>query len=767
MAMRRITQPEFRLLTRKLIAVVGALALALSVGCGRWHLANPLASRPSEPTPTNSVTETKVSDAKPAAIKFGDKSGLNSKLSPHADSKSPVGNATELPSDPIKLLKEPSWVLVVFAGDEVVDPQARRWRHPGVEQLMNHQDSAKQLQSAMNSPDEVVAGNAAMAVTYLANPPVAVAAQLVGIVNAQQLRLPMRRAAVESLGYAGRLADIESLLKKYGQSAGPTRHQYQPELHADLLRAYALRGGKNGTMLVPGLNSSAIVVRLAAIDACGKLPIESLPKELFALAIDNQSQVRSAVIRTLVALDHPQAQQAVESGLSDFELTVRVVAIESLGRIGGQANRARLVKLTDDESELVRVTTANAAGRLRDEAILEKSAADKSWRVRLAATAAMESMVSLGSAQRMQKLLVDASVQVQRRVIRTVAAWPLSAAGPVLLLALESRSQSTRRDAAEQFRARWPASVELLANPNATPSLGDLAELRRRWTEFEATEFDANAAADKAPADTIRTVSHDTVNNGQALDKPQFDEDQIKEINSTIERLRAANLPERRAAMQDIIDKSDQRLLHDAALIRIAELIATENDPEIWTDCLTLIAREPREPAQQIAATGASHPSADIRRRACLYFGDHAGELAAEVLLNSLSDRHSAVQRAAVIALGKQTSVPDVVALESLLTAGDRTLRVSVAESLSCLGSRQGPPALVRLTYDQETKIRRLAAAAMGQAAVQMRKRDIEVPRDWPAELQRLMNDRPEVRHAAEESLRAMGAANQARSASE
>ena len=187
---------------------------------------------------------------------------------------------------------------------------------------------------------------------------------------------------------------------------------------------------------------------------------------------------------------------------------------------------------------------------------------------------------------------------------------------------------------------------------------------------------------------------------------------------------------------------------------------------------MTVIAHSDSAAAERIASAAASHTNAEVRRRACSWFGAHPRDRGAEVLVNSLDDQDASVVLAAAQALGMQPRLPDADQLLRLLAADDHTLRVAAAESLAHLRSLAGIEALSRLTHDRDAKVRRLAAAAIGNvytaAAIandvgEVRLASAPASQGSPslfelhrgqlvADLLRLLDDRAEVRRSGKRS---------------
>ena len=164
-----------------------------------------------------------------------------------------------------------------------------------------------------------------------------------------------------------------------------------------------------------------------------------------------------------------------------------------------------------------------------------------------------------------------------------------------------------------------------------------------------------------------------------------------------------------------------------------------EPDTLVWIDVFDLLAADAREPAIRLAYDALGHPSPEVRRRACEQLAAHPNVRHGPLLVVSLSDPNSGVVLAAVKALDRLDRLDDPRPLERLLASDDHELRVEVARSLAHFGTASGIAALERLAFDPDPKVRRAAAAAMGESPD---------PSFVPT-LIHLLDDRLEIRRAA------------------
>jgi HEAT repeat protein len=568
------------------------------------------------------------------------------------------------------------------------------WRHAGLEAVLSQDNARAQLRRAMRSTDASVAATAAIGLARLDDS--SSLEQLESAAHDASLKLPDRGAAIEAIGQldSAQADDVlAELVQEVGRYQGQARARYVPELHADLMRAMARRDRDQHTQAIErGLESPSAAVRLEATRAYA-VGHRAPPRQLVERASDDAAKVRAAAIEALVASRHPDAQEAAVRGLNDYDLHVRLAAIQALGVLPAAENAARLNELAANTSDLIRAAGLKALAKRGDLPAVVRAADDSSWRVRSVVAKALGKLPYAERAPLARALVADPSLQVQRQTLQALADWPLAEAIPALLAAIEGRTAATRREAVEQLQARWPAAAEL--SPVASPATlaAEAARLRDVWQREFAAEIGSRLASSSTP------TSNPT--------------EDIQAAAAAVEGLAAGALADRRAAARQLALEHAQAQLPNAALSRLRELVEEETDALVWNDLLAFLEIDGREAAADLAAIAATHPTGEVRRRACAYFAHHPSPRAAEVLMNSLADDDVTVVREAVRGLGLQPRVADLSPLRAVLTSTDSSLRLEAATSLARLGSDEGVRALLRLTHHQDPAVRRQAEASL------------------------------------------------------
>ncbi len=589
------------------------------------------------------------------------------------------------------------------------------------------------LHIALASDDPIAATNAAILLARDGE-----TAALDGLLRAcesQQIRILQRCAAAEALADIGGpevVGHLRKLADYFGKSSDAADSHSVPPLHAELLRslAYAeIAAAKDTSTVVlheprfaAALDSASPAVRREAVLALGSERFGPLPDKVRRLANDMNSKVRQAALIVLAARRHPEACDLLRQALLDQDLGVRETAIAGLGRLGTPEASAELRRAATRGGDQIRAAAVGALGDLGESESVATAAGDKSWHVRLVVAQWLAHDPDPQTVKLAERLILDPKIDVALQAIGAVGYWPLEQAGPVLMTAMEGRSYLPRKVAAEQLAQQWPPAADFEPEANAERRKAALIALRQRWEERPG-ESRASATAAANPRPAVRDESAGDL--------------------AAVERLNVAEVPNRRQAAEALRAETLQRPLSSAALARLVDLMADETDPLVWTKILTALAADDREPSLRIACKALEQTAPEVRRRACEHLAAHPDPRNQSLLLAALADPNPPVVAAAIHALGQLPALDDPRPLEHVLDASDHRLRVDAAEALARLGKPSGPPALERLALDPDWKVRRATALAMGT---------IHAPSFLPALIQ-LLDDRPEIRHAALESL--------------
>jgi HEAT repeat protein len=704
-----------------------------------------------------------------------------------------TGTADSNPADGLTLLGRDGWVRAIAPAGPPAATEAFRWRYPELEDLLA--DPAAEppdLRAALSDAHPTVAANAAIALARRGDG--SGMDQLTAAIRNRQLKLSVRSAAAEALGRLGEpspLGPLRELIDQYGRF-GPTSHaRYLPEIHAELIRGLARHvDPADESRFTHALRSPSPEVQLEALAAWGAGQAAELPIEAADLRTAQDSRVRAAALRTLARRRHPQAEEWVAAGLSDCDVAVRLAAIAGLGELGGDRSRGLLKERLHDRAELIRAEAVAALARAGDRSNVIEASDDKSWRVRMAVTEALARYPDPAGIALARKLLDDPASSVGPQVLESIRSWPLDKAGPILLEAMDRPAYAIRKKAAEQLAARWPPAAEfahdapadrrqeilqrltsefhrqtglveqgtVAATEGPTPGrparsvspqrVAEVQQMVRRLSDPATTwpsREEATRALGALGGELIPALEQIVLEQKQPLPEVIYREVLPKSgpVFTAMDRLTSEDVAMRRRAAAELAARVPRAPLGRLATERLASLVTAEQDVLVWRSALDAVADDGTEPATRLAIAGISHPSAEVRRRACEHLAAHPDPAHARLLLPALADSSDNVAEAAVKAIGAGGRLEDTRPLEQLLGHNNQALRFQAAVVLTRLGHPSGPAALQRLAYSGDPIVRREVAIAMGELGDPV----------FSATLIRMLDDGHGIRRAALESL--------------
>ena len=705
-----------------------------------------------------------------------------------SDSDSPKAEEGETPPS-AELLKPPAallqaeWILRVSPPGETLPPDALTWRHAKLEEVLAlPAEQQPAFATWLEHEDGLIAGNAAIAAarqmtasTRTASPDVESSAEtslitaLISTARNTELKMPQRRAAVETLGTfkapAARLAIIE-LMQQYGDFAGDQRHVYNEELHIELIAALSRTPDDQAReLLIPAMLSRSVNVQLAAIKAWPAEASFEVPEPLLALAQAPDPRVRVACLKLLAECQAPQAFTLARRALNDVRYEVRLAAVEAMGELTNEEAGEELAKLIRHPHDRLRAAAVHGLAKQGDWRTALTAVEDETWQVRLALAEELAHLSTVESAQIAEKLLSDRSTDVQKQTVQAIAAWPWPRGGQLLLAALDSRVFQTREEAAKLLGEHWAAAATFPYQAEPEARVKALLELQEKWgAEFPGEQLSTSntashsssgssnsasktlsAAIYKQVAADIRLLNDPT--SGQSVKQatcqrltahgenlsPALAElisvqkttlppevyasvlPNVDENFALLSKLETAELTIRRQAASELRQSGSKSSLSDLAMLRLAELIVPEEDAVIWHEVQQLLQDDPREPAVRIQYAALNHPVPEVQRRACVYLGQHGEARHAAVLTAALEDNNVVVVTAAAEALGQLEELDNTLPLVRLLASRDRQVVLAASMSLARQGEESGGDGLERLALDSDSRIRRKVISTMGE----------------------------------------------------
>jgi len=626
-----------------------------------------------------------------------------------------------------------------------------RWRNADIEELLARPPEQRpDFRRYLAHGNSIVAVNAAIALARLGHDDGA--ERLADAAGDPDFDLPMRCAAVEALAelqgpsvvqLLGKLAD------RYERHALDSPSSYDARLHAELIRGLARHVDvADDSRIADALKNREVEVRLAAIQAWSESRATELPPPIFACLDNADPRIRAAALLTIAKRGHAEAHSHLAAALQDHDFRVRSAAITGLGELGGEQSRAILEELTEDRVDRIRAGAVASLAKIGDKNAVFGATDDKSWRVRMQVARALAAYPDRDGITAARQLLQDTSSQVQQELIRMLTDWPLRQAGPILLTALGSRGLSTRESAAKLLAARWPPAAEFSpADPQQVRAavLEDLqGQFQRQFgsvdqvalepigrdaqTTSEVTppqlarielllkQRDSRALADFGPG-LVEALERLVIDRQQLLPEfvyrevmPRYDP-----VFVAINRLASSDAWQRRRAADELAELAADRPLSQLALWRLGRVVVDDQDQLVWRGVLTAVCGDPREPAIRLARAAISHPTPEVRRRACENLAASPDPRHAEVLLPALEDPSFLVRCAAVRALGVAGRLQNTEPLRFLLRETNEELRLETALALVRLGDPTGKAELERLAHSTDPTIGHRVAVSIGE----------------------------------------------------
>jgi HEAT repeat protein len=496
-------------------------------------------------------------------------------------------------------------------------------------------------------------------------------------------------------------------------------------------------------------------------------------------------RLRAAAMAEIAKQRPPKAAAWLSTAANgDIDLQVRLAAIAGLGALATPDSQAALTKLAHAPGEGIRAAAIQSLAECGPDPAVFEAAKDRSRRVRLAVAGAVARYPSPEAATAAERLLADASVEIQCRVVASVAKWPPETAGPVLFEALARSAYTTRKAAAEQLTARWAAAGEYQVDapperraevverlrlqyvrqfppvaraalplaPVVAVSPETLATAEGCVQSLSTGQLDtvqrqrAIAALDAMGADLVPALTALVVEKHAVLPEVVYTEllPRRDPVFAQITLLKSPAVTERRQAAEGLAQALAKRPCGLLVAERLASILIAEPDPLVLEIMLGALAQEPGEPAMRVARSAMNHRAAEVRRRACLNLALHPRAEDEKLLARMLGDSSSAVAIAAAQGLGALGRVEDAEPLRDAARKAAEPLRSEAVIAMARLGDPAGYDGLLRLGSSGDPILRRRAALAMGELG----------DTRFAGPLSAMLHDRPAVQHAALESLK-------------
>jgi HEAT repeat protein len=637
----------------------------------------------------------------------------------------------------------------------------------------------------LEDPNPIVAANAGIALARFGDRDVA--GVLAGAVGNLQLAPPVRCAAAETLGWTPPATVL--LQRLVDEEADRPGSGYSVAVHGELVRSLGRRvRPADEPRLMSALTAPADEVKLAALDVWQQASGGPLPVQCLALQNHRDPRIRARFLPVLAQHPSSGTLDRLTSALSDPDVHVRCAALRAMGMLGDERAVARLEPVLSGGVEAERIAAVRALADLRRPESVAIGARDKEWRVRLAVAEVLPDLPGEADVALAERLLDDASAEVQHRTVAAICRWPPATAEPLLLEVLGKCTYRSQKLAAESLAAGWPEGRPLLDGFPFGQPLGTrapaLAQIRQAYAERSIAPGDCagrtapskisfsaeQLASVTASLQLLQTAGNDAGRRAEALaNLRRFDaalvdmleylvdqrgivlpESVFGELLATgapdfaaVEQLGHSDVQSRRRAARQLAESFARRRPRTLLIHRLADLAVTETDAAVWQYLLAAIAEEDDDPTFRLVYAASCHESSGVRQVACEHLGRHPRPQHAAVLLATLDKRSEPVTCAAVAALGLCGRNVDPIPIVELLGSRSELVQIAAAATLTRLDRPEGPAALQRLAYSRNEQTRLRVAQVMGELA----------RAEFAPALIRLLDDRHGIRLAALHSL--------------
>ena len=210
-----------------------------------------------------------------------------------------------------------------------------------------------------------------------------------------------------------------------------------------------------------------------------------------------------------------------------------------------------------------------------------------------------------------------------------------------------------------------------------------------------------------------------------------------------LEKLASSERAAARQAAAALAAHAADAPLDRAARQRILKLVEHHDDPATYWQLLDSLSHRPTDEGRRLAKAGLRHELASIRRKSLEYLAAFPTREQAESIAELLSDPVADVRRLAVRAYGKCRGPLREHQFHQLLRSRDPAIRIETAVALCRMKTTLGYESLVRQAFHEDSRVRRMAAEAMGE---------LGDPR-FIAPLIGLLDDTTSIRQASLEAL--------------
>jgi len=503
----------------------------------------------------------------------------------------------------------------------------------------------------------------------------ALAPTLLGLVAARFAwpgALEVDGKALAALPEPERPAAVERLVERYGVPAAapylaPLLGGGEPEV-----RVYV------GRLLAGAGDPRALATAVDWLTAPGRSPADR------AFGLD--------LLGRAPTLD-PAARRALEQACRDHDASVRMRALEALGRQEVSSSLAAVLGALDDDSREVRLqavlTTARAAGQDPDQATLAtlpliERLEDADRLIRLAALRALGRLHDPRAVRALVRIASEQTIDLRVAAVDALGAPAMAEAVPALIrFARREPTDDVARHADLALgEIGTPAAIAALAARLRTPPVSDEVKLGLRHAGGAAVEALARELAHGTPASA-------------ALAAELLGE--LGDRRATAALARAVDAAPEDATLVLVAIDALARLRDPAGVPALARAAAAPY-ADVRLRALTALTAIADGRSVAVLPAGLADPDARVRAAAAELAGAAAARAAAPALADRLGDADGSVRRAAAQALARLGSVPGNLARMLAVLAATRPTRQE--DEIEALGDALEANAAAATTAD-------------------------------------------------------------------
>jgi HEAT repeat protein len=503
-----------------------------------------------------------------------------------------------------------------------------------------------------------------------------------------------------------------------------------------LLKEHATRIALNH--LIPALEDRSVNVSAEVVRALGELG-ERMPLScLFTPLQDQDWNVRNAAQEVLDEQGgRLLSDPALLDALKNESESVRMAAVQALGKQGERAPIELLMQALQDEDEYVRIAAVEALGKQGEQAPIElfmQALQDEDEYVRIAAVQALGKQGERAPIELLMQALQDEDESMRSAAVEALGKQGERAPIELFMQAFQDESEYVRMAAVQALGKqgeRAPIELFMQAFQDEDESVRSAAvEALGKQGERAPIELFMQAFQDKSAS--VRRAAVEVL--GEQEERPL--------IELFMQALQDKNESVRMAAVRALGKQGERTPIE-------LFMQALQNESEYVRSALVEILSKQREkiPSSRIFEA-ISSGNWNVRSAAVQVLGKQGERAPIELLMQALQDKNESVRMAAVQVLGEQGERAPIELFMQALQDESESVRMAAVEVLGKQGERAPIELFMQALQDEDESVRRAAVQVLGE---QGERAPIELL------MQALQDESASVRSAAVQALGKQG----------